>query len=96
MNLLKYTNGTGHLIMSVLTTIAGLILVIFCKDNATMQGVGVTLILGVNSAWFVSGSAKQVAAEVANLLQQPSGPSVTQIVTAVPKVTTVPQAGGEQ
>lgn len=95
MNLLKYTNGIGHLIMSLATTATGLALVLLTHDPAT-QGVGVTLILTVNGAWFISGSARQVATEVVN--QLPSAGSensaVTMSVTAVPKVVTTTTPGG--
>jgi hypothetical protein len=59
-----YSNGCGHLIMSVLMTIVGLALVLFTADPAT-KGVGITLILTVQGAWFISGAAKQVAHEMA-------------------------------
>lgn len=91
MNLLRYTNGTGHLIMSVLTTITGLILALAGTDAAT-KGIGVTLVLTVNTAWFVSGSAKQVASEVIAQMSQKAGPesgTLTQVLTAVPKIVTV-------
>jgi hypothetical protein len=67
MNLMKYSNGMGHLLMSILTTITGLCLVLFAPDAAT-HGIGVTLILTVQGYWFVSGSAKQVAHEIIKAL----------------------------
>jgi len=90
MNLLRYTNGMGHLIMSILSTITGLCLVLAPTD-ATTKGIGVTLIMTVQGYWFVSGSAKQVASEVTSLIQQPSSDTVTMSVSAVPKVTTIPK-----
>lgn len=70
---MKYTNGVGHLIMSIVMTCAGLALILLTTD-ATMRGVGVTLILTVQAAWFVSGGAKQVAAEVIKQLPSTSTP----------------------
>ena len=63
MNILKYTNGVGHLIMSLATLGAGLALVLVSTDS-TLRGLGVALILTVQGAWFIPGSAKQVATEV--------------------------------
>lgn len=66
---MKYTNGTGHLIMSVLTLIVGLCLVLFTNDG-TIRGLGVSLIISVHGAWFISGAAKQVAHEVGKQLNK--------------------------
>ena len=69
MNPLKYTNGVGHLIMSILMTVAALLLVLFPTD-ATIKGVGVTLILSVQAAWVIPGSAKQVAHEIVEAINK--------------------------
>lgn len=60
---MRYTNGVGHLIMSILMTIAGLLLILLPTD-ATTRGIGVTLVLTVQGAWFISGSVKQLAHEI--------------------------------
>lgn len=67
MNLFKYSNGIGHLIMSVLTTITGLLLIFFGPD-ATTKGIGVAFLLTVQGYWYVSSSAKQIAHEITSNL----------------------------
>jgi hypothetical protein len=57
--LIKYSNGYGHLIMSVVTMAAALYLV-----NINQVILGTTLIGLVSSAWFVPGAARQVAQEL--------------------------------
>jgi len=69
MNYLKYTNGVGHLIMSIVMDITGLLLVLLTVD-ATVKAIGITLILAVQAAWFIPGSAKQVAYEVVKQVQK--------------------------
>jgi hypothetical protein len=64
-NLLKYTNGTGHLIMSVLMVIAGLVLVALPWLGAGMHALGIGMIVGVWGAWFGTSSAKSVIKAVA-------------------------------
>jgi hypothetical protein len=83
-NLIKYTNGTGHLIMSIVGTAAGIALILVPGLDATTKGVGVALISTVQGYWFVSGSAKQVASEVVSQMGQ-TGPN------AAPSVMTVTQ-----
>ncbi len=63
-NLLHYTNGVGHLIMSIFLTLVGLVLIIYPGLPASTNGVGVGIILAVQAAWLVPGAAKQVAHEV--------------------------------
>lgn len=70
MGILKYTNGVGHLIMSIFMTLVGLALILVPNLNSGAQGVGIGLILAVQAAWFVSGGAKQVAYEVSQQQQQ--------------------------
>jgi hypothetical protein len=86
MNLLKYTNGVGHLIMSIISTATGLALILL-SNNPAIQGTGVTLILTVNGAWFISGSARQVATEVVNQLP-PTDNATTVSMKAIPKTIT--------
>lgn len=88
-NILKYTNGRGHLIMSVLLLIVGLALVLFSGD-ATTKGIGITLILTVQGAWFIPGAAKQVAYEVSNQLSTPLTAITSAIASSV--ITPTPTA----
>jgi hypothetical protein len=93
-NLVKYTNGVGHLIMSIICTISGIALILIPGLDSTTKGVGVTLIMTVQGYWFVSGSAKQVASEVVSQMNQLSAapapaPAPTQslAVSSVPILT---------
>lgn len=62
--LLKYSNGYGHLIMSVVMALIGLILIIAPITDASTKAVGVGLIFTVSGAWFVPNAARQVIREV--------------------------------
>ena len=92
LKLWKYSNGTGHLIMSILMTLVGVVLVIWPNLPAATSGVGVALILSVQAAWFVPGAAKQVAHEVTNQITtdglQPAPPPV-QVAAGKPTVEIV-------
>jgi hypothetical protein len=59
-NILTYSNGWGHLVMSVAVLAAGMYLVVSQKD-ATYIATGFTMMGTVVAAWFVPGAAKQVA-----------------------------------
>lgn len=59
MNLLQYTNGFGHLIMSVLLAGIGLALIL-----TGHEAFGWPILSIVAAAWFVPGAARQVAHEV--------------------------------
>ena len=59
--LLTYSNGWGHLIMSIITLAAGLYLL-----SRNITALGSTLIGVVVSAWFVPNAARQVAEDVNN------------------------------
>jgi hypothetical protein len=63
MNLLKYSNSIGHMIMSIVCIATGLILVIFVADSG-IKGFGVGLIGTVTGYWFITSSATSVAQEV--------------------------------
>lgn len=63
-NLLQYSNGVGHLVMSILLIFTGVFLVVFPGLDATTKGVGISLILTVSGAWFIPGAARQVAEKV--------------------------------
>ena len=61
MNLLKYSNGYGHLVMSITTLFIALIIVIAPSTDASTKAVGVGMMLTVSGAWFVPGAARQMA-----------------------------------
>lgn len=63
--MLKYTNGWGHLIMSLATLFVGMLLYLH-----GVVGLGTGLIATVVSAWFVPSAAKQVAHQVVVELQE--------------------------
>lgn len=67
--MLKYTNGWGHLIMSLATMFVGVLL--YLKG---VTGLGTGLIAMVASAWFVPSAAKQVAHQVVEEMQQVTEP----------------------
>lgn len=73
--LLKYSNGWGHLIMSIVTMAVGVYLFI-TSDKA----VGAGLIATVVAAWFVPGSAKQVSQQVSQNLGDQVAQNVAQTV----------------
>jgi hypothetical protein len=69
MNLLKYSNGWGHLIMSVVSMVTGLLLILL-TTGAMTRGIGTGLILTVQGYWFVTASAKQTAAEIVTQMKE--------------------------
>lgn len=73
--LLKYSNGWGHLIMSVITMAVGVYLVI-----GPAKAIGAGLIATVTAAWFVPGSAKQVSQQVTQNLGDQVVQNVAQAV----------------
>ncbi len=66
MGFLKYSNGWGHLIMSLACLGVGVYLLIL--GYAT---IGISLIATVSAAWFVPGAAKQVANGVSDAINPP-------------------------
>lgn len=64
MNVLQYSNGWGHLVMSIVFTLAALFLIVFPDLDHTTKGVGVSILLTVVGAWFIPGAAKQVIAQM--------------------------------
>ncbi len=74
--LLKYSNGYGHLIMSIATMAAGVFLIVFGQ-----VALGASIIGLVTSAWFIPGAAKQVATSVQEQVSEatntpgPTGPT---------------------
>lgn len=64
MNILKYSNGFGHLLMSIICLICGVALVLFENGNATIQAIGIGLITTVSGYWFVTSSANAIAQNI--------------------------------
>ena len=71
--MLRYSNGWGHFLISVIFLIAGLVLIFFSADSTT-KGIGVGLVTTVCGAWFVPGAAKQMANEIINHQNMSSAP----------------------
>jgi hypothetical protein len=93
MNLLQYTNGIGHLIMSIFLTIVGLVLVIYPGLPATDSGVGIGIILAVQAAWIVPGAAKQVASEIVKQVASQPSPTPQQPSPTPPAPTATGHGG---
>lgn len=88
-NLLKYSNGWGHLIMSVSSQIVAVILLL--QHDSTLTGLAAGLLVAVSGYWFISSSAnaqQQVAAaqQAATIQVNPAAPAVT--------ITPIPPQGG--
>jgi len=64
-DVLKYTNGLGHLIMSIACLAVGVLLV-YMQELTT----GLTIISMVASAWFVPGAANMFAHSVAKKIEE--------------------------
>lgn len=54
-NLLQYSNGWGHLLMSIALLATGIILILMRDSSTTAVGIG--LITTVAGYWFISSSA---------------------------------------
>lgn len=94
-SILKYSNGWGHLIMSLATLGVGVYLIV-----AGYSTIGVSLIATVSAAWFIPGAAKQVASSVQDTVtpmatQAAAGntPTTTYIVPPAAAATRPPVAG---
>lgn len=74
-NILQYSNGWGHLIMSVFFTLVGLFLIVFPGLDVGTRGIGIGLIATVSAAWFIPGAAKQVATNVVQQVQETTTPN---------------------
>jgi hypothetical protein len=59
-----YSNGWGHVVVTMFFGILGALLILFPTADATSHGIGITLITTASGAWFIPGAAKQVATEV--------------------------------
>ena len=84
--MLKYSNGWGHFLISVIFVVTGLLLIFFSPDG-TMKGIGVGILTTVVGAWFVPGAAKQVAnqiqAQVNEAVPAPAPDPAPALATAV-------------
>lgn len=75
-NLLKYSNGWGHLLMSIVLIVAGVILIL--QPAATVQAVGIGLIGTVVPYWFISSSANAIQQRQATA-QPPAQPTPPEV-----------------
>lgn len=87
-NILKYSNGWGHLLMSISTQIVAVVLLL--QNNPALTGVATGLLVGVSGYWFISSSAnaqQQVAAaQQAQTIQV--NPAPTSVTIAQPPAST--------
>lgn len=89
-NILKYSNGWGHLIMSIALLAVGLCIMLLSPPNA---GYGIGLITTVVSAWFIPGAAKQVAYEQSKNTQETAAQVVQSAAAAQAALTPTPPGG---
>jgi hypothetical protein len=80
MNMFQYSNGWGHLIISIVLISIGALFVLLPQASSSIQGVGISLVLTVSGAWFIPGAAKQVLNQV-----QQSTPTAPTAPTEAPK-----------
>lgn len=71
-NLLKYSNGWGHLLMSVVSMAAAVFLL--TQHDPTLNGLAVGIITSVQGYWFISSSVNQVRQQQAST--PPTPPSI--------------------
>jgi len=57
---LKYSNGWGHLIMSIILIAAGLLMILYPAVDGSTRAAGVGLITSVAGYWLVTSSANSV------------------------------------
>ncbi len=62
--MLSYTNGLGHLIMSILLILVGVLLILYPGISQEVHAIGISMILTVSSTWFIPGAARQVLNQV--------------------------------
>jgi len=72
-SLLQYSNGWGHLIMSIVLLTVGLILILAPTDAAT-KAIGTGIITGVSSTWLITSTGNIIARQVQQN-QQPQQPT---------------------
>ncbi len=88
MNLLKYSNGWGHLIMSLATMAAAVFLIAIGQVTLGSSMIGL-----VTTAWFVLNAAKQVAYQVTT---QVTSAQETPVASSPPTPEGKPGANGGQ
>jgi len=89
MNFLgKYSNSLGHLIMSVVLIVTGLVLILLTTD-ATLHGIGVTLIMTPSGYWFVTSAAVHSNNSTGPLPPAPTQPPAPQAIP--PAVVAAPK-----
>jgi hypothetical protein len=103
-NIFAYSNGWGHLIITVFFGALGALLILIPTSTPTSIGIGVTLITTASGAWFIPGAAKQMAREVTKVaapqgvqgvqgVQGTQGEQGVQGVQGVSSTPIVPPAG---
>jgi UPF0716 family protein affecting phage T7 exclusion len=70
-NIFTYSNGWGHLIITIFFATLGAVLILYPGATSTTVGIGVMLITTSSGAWFIPGAAKQMASEVAKASSGP-------------------------
>ena len=83
-NIFAYSNGWGHLIITIFFGILGGLLILLPTSDATSKGVGIALITTTSGAWFIPGAAKQYATEVTKGVQGVQGAQGVQGPQGVP------------
>lgn len=68
----EYSNGWGHLIMSVVLCTAGMVLILVPWTDTTTKGIGTGIITMAAGQWLVTSAAKSTIAEVVH--QMPTQP----------------------
>jgi hypothetical protein len=63
-NIFQYSNGWGHLIITIFFGLLGAVLLLYPGTDAASKGLGIALITTSSGAWFIPGAAKQMATEV--------------------------------
>ena len=77
-SLLQYSNGWGHLIMSIVLLAVGLVLILVPTDTQT-KALGVGIITTVAGTWLVTSTGNLVLRQALNQNQQNQAqPPVTQ------------------
>ncbi len=71
MSILQYSNGWGHLIVSVILITIGALFVLMPGTSSDVHAIGISLILTVSGAWFIPGAAKQVINQVHEATKPP-------------------------
>lgn len=73
--ILKYSNGWGHVIMSVASMATAVILLL--QHDATLNGLAIGIITTVEGYWFVTSSANTMKQAQASIGVTVPAPNVT-------------------